>query len=130
MSKLPKNQARPIIQEFADEINSVKIEISNDKPIPFRDDKNQNKIRPGYKIPIELLRFRKDNGRISSDVLTWEISKGKLEEATDFGQGKLKRFLELKDPEPTNELINSLYKEGQDEKAIITVDGRSEERRV
>jgi hypothetical protein len=118
-----KNQVRLIIEEFAKEIEQYKIEISNDKPIPFRDDKVKHKVRKAYKVPIELLRFRKDNGRIASDVLTWENSKGPLNETTEFAQATLKRFLEVKDPEPTEELINSLYKEGQDEKAVITKDG-------
>ncbi|HEX2846179.1 MAG TPA: hypothetical protein VHN59_06500 [Chitinophagaceae bacterium] len=123
MNKNLKNQPRPVIEEFAREILMARIETSNDKPIPFRDDKVKHKIRKAYKIPIELLRFRKDNGRIASDVLTWENSKGPLNETTEFAQATLKRFLELKDPEPTEELMNSLYKEGQDEKAVITVDG-------
>jgi hypothetical protein len=123
MNKNSKNQPRPVIEEFAKDIANARIEISNDKPIPFRDDKVKQKVRKAYKVPIELLRFRKDNGRIASDVLTWENSKGQLNETTEFAQATLKRFLELKDPEPTEELMNSLYKEGQDEKAVITIDG-------
>lgn len=123
MSKNLKNQPRPIIAEFAEEIAKSKIEIANDKPIPFRDDKITNKIRKAYKVPVELLRFRKDNGRIASDVLTWENSKGPLNETTDFAQATLRRFLELKDPEPTTDLTNSIIKDGQDEYAVITSDG-------
>lgn len=123
MNTNSKNQPRSVIEEFAKEIFNAKIEISNDKPIPFRDDKVKHKIRKAFKVPIELLRFRKDNGRIASDVLTWENSKGPLNETTEFAQATLKRFLELKDPEPTEELMNSLYKDGQDEKAVITIDG-------
>jgi len=118
-----KNQPRIVIEEFAKEIASARIEIPNDKPIPFRDDKVKHKVRKAYKVPIELLRFRKDNGRIASDVLTWENSEGPLNETIEFAQATLKRFLESKDPEPTKELMNSLYKDGQDEKAVITVDG-------
>lgn len=123
MNKNLKNQPRPVIEEFANEIANSREEITNDKTIPFRDDKIKHKVRKAYKVPIELLRFRKDNGRIASDVLTWENSKGPLNETTEFAQVTLKRFLELKDPEPTEELMNSLNKDGQDEKAIITVDG-------
>jgi hypothetical protein len=123
MSKSLKNTPRDIIREFAEEIIKARTEIANVKAIPFRDDKVNNKIRKAYKVPIELLRFRKDNGRISSDVLTWESSKGPLNELTDFGQATLRRFLEAKDPEPTEELMNSLIKDGQDEEAVITADG-------
>ncbi|MFT3749069.1 MAG: hypothetical protein QM768_12160 [Agriterribacter sp.] len=123
MNKNLKNQLRPIIEEFETAIAKAKIKISNDTPIPFRDDKITNKVRNAYKIPIELLRFRKDNGRIASDVLTWENSKGSLNETTDFAQATLKRFLESKDPEPTTDLTNAIIKEGQDEYAVITSDG-------
>jgi hypothetical protein len=118
-----KNQPRPIIEEFIAEINASKIEISNSKPIPFRDDKQTNKIRKAYKVPVHLLKFRKDNGRIASDVLTWEYSKGKLIEATDYAQSVIKRYLLNKDPAPTSELISSIIKEGQEELAVITADG-------
>ena len=123
MSKLSKNQTRPIIEEFAQEIIETRIEIPNNKPIKFRDDKVTNKIRKAYKVPIELLRFRKNNGRIASDVMTYEKSKGPLNETTDFGQSELKRFLILKDPDPTKQLTNSIIKDGQEEYAIITADG-------
>lgn len=123
MNKNLKNQARPIIEEFVQEITKSRIEISNNKPIPFRDDKVRNYTRKAYKVPIDFLRFRKDNGRIASDVMTWENSKGTLDELTEFSQTTLKRFLELKDPEPTEELMNSLFKDGQEDKAVITVDG-------
>lgn len=118
-----KNQPRPIIREFADDVHATRIEIPNQKPIPFRDDKVKSKVRKAFKVPIDHLRFRKDNGRIASDVFTYESSKGPLNEATDYGQSLLKRFLEQKDPEPTEELVNSLFKDGQDEMAVITIDG-------
>lgn len=123
MTKDLKNQPRPIIEEFANDISMAKISIENTKPIPFRDDKVTNKVRNAFKIPIELVRFRKDNGRIASDVITYENSKGELNETTDYGQAILKRFLEQKDPEPTLDLTNSIIKEGQDELAVITADG-------
>ena len=66
MNKNLKNQPRPIIEEFVQEITKAKIEIPNNKPIPFRDDKVRSNTRKAYKVPIDLLRFRKDNGRIAS----------------------------------------------------------------
>ncbi len=123
MKKNLKDQPRPIIEEFAREILEAKIEIPNDKPIKFRDDKINNNIRKAYKVPLDLLRFRKDNGRIASDVMTYEKNKGILNETTDFGQLELKKFLTKKDPDPTKELTNSIIKEGQEDAAIITADG-------
>jgi hypothetical protein len=118
-----KNQPRPIIEEFIKEINATKMEIHNAAPIPFRDDKTTNNIRKAFKVPIHLLRFRKDNGRISSDVITYENNKGNLIEATDHAQAIIKRFLLLKDPKPTVDLTNSIIKEGQENPAVITADG-------
>ncbi|WPU97876.1 hypothetical protein SNE26_17760 [Mucilaginibacter sp. cycad4] len=123
MTNISKNQPRPLIKEFAKDILNSRIEITNNEPIPFRDDKVVHKIRKAYKVPIELLRFRKDNGRIASDVITWENSKGVINESTEYGQSLLRKFLELKDPGPTAELTNTLVKEGQDEYAVITADG-------
>jgi hypothetical protein len=123
MNKNLKNQARPIIEEFATEIAKAKMEITNDKPIKFRDDMITNKIRKAYKVPIDLLRFRKDNGRIASNILTYENDKGPLNESTDYGQSILKRFLEEKDPDPTKELKNDILKNGQEDIAVITIDG-------
>jgi len=115
--------ARPIIEEFAQEIANARSEVANDTVIKFRDDKVTNRVRKAYKIPIELLRFRKDNGRIASDVMTYEKDKGSLNETTDFGQLEIKKFLARKDPDPTKELINSISKEGQEVIAIATADG-------
>ncbi len=123
MNKIQKNQPRHIIDEFAKEILTAKSEVPNSEVIKFRDDKVANRMRKAYKVPIELLRFRKDNGRIASDVMTYENNKGPLNEATDFGQSELKKFLERKDPDPTKELTNSIVKEGQELPAIITADG-------
>lgn len=123
MTNISKNQPRPIIEEFANEIRENRIKIDNNTIIPFRDDKVAKTYRAAYKVPIELLRFRKDNGRIASDVITYENSKGTLNETTEYGQSILKRFLELKDPTPTQELTNTILKEGQEELAVITADG-------
>lgn len=123
MSTSIKNRPRLIIAEFAAEIKAARIEVPNSEIIKFRNDKSENRVRKAYKVPLDFLRFRKDNGRIASDVLTYENNKGPLNEATDFGQTELKKFLEKKDPDPTVELMNSIIKEGQELPAIITADG-------
>src|ERR1035437_9240877 len=73
---------RPIITDFAADINKAKIRTNESTSIQFRDDLDNNKERPVYKVSTEYLHFRKDNGRIASDVLTYESSKGELNEAT------------------------------------------------
>lgn len=122
MNTLLKNQPRPIIEEFAKQIEKVKKPIAKDKdPIPFRNDEETVTIRNAFMVPIEYLRFRKDNGRIASDVLTYEFSKGELNETTDYGQSLLKEYLEKKDPPES--LTNLILKSGQKDYAVITCDG-------
>lgn len=123
MTAKPSVAKRIIISEFASEIKRHRIPTKLDDEIFFRDDKDSNKRRPVYKVPVELLRFRKDNGRIASDVATYETSKGQLNEATDFGQSVLRGFLARKDPQTTVKLKNSITKSGQLENAVITADG-------
>ena len=116
---------REIIQDFADEI--IKRKKSGAKPskevIFFRKEHLEGKERPVVEVPVELLRFRKHNGRIASDVLSYEKNKEPLNEKSDHAQLELRKFLEEKDPEPTQDLISSIRHAGQREAAIITADG-------
>jgi hypothetical protein len=123
MSKVLRNQTRAIIEEFAEEVNAAKIPLDNKSVINFRDDVSKNTKRLEFKILTSLLRFRKDNGRIASDVITYESSKGELNEATDYGQGLLRLFLERKDPEKTETLRKAIKRDGQLEVAVVTADG-------
>ena len=68
-------------------------------------------------------RYRKDNGRISSDVEDYESRIGVLDEKDEKAQEILAKFLSDKDPKKTISLIKSLLHEGQREPAIITCDG-------
>jgi hypothetical protein len=69
---------------------------------------------------LELLRYRKDNGRIASDVMNYETSYGPLDEKDKDHQEVLRKFLEEKDPEKTDILLKSVEHSGQSEPAIIT----------
>jgi hypothetical protein len=70
-----------------------------------------------------LLRYRKDNGRISSDVLSYERSEKRLNETELETQEILFEFLFKKDPDKTEVLKKTIKKDGQYEPAIITCDG-------
>ena len=74
-------------------------------------------------VPIELLRFRKDNGRISSDVQDYETRFAVLDEKDDRDQEKIAGFLRDKDTEKTEDLRRSIMHRGQEDPAIITCDG-------
>ncbi len=122
MTKLP---VREIIEDFADEIKQRRKPTA--KPsvevIFFRNEHRTGYERPVYEVPTELLRFRKDNGRIASDILSYEKEHGLLKERSQEAQEIVRNYLEAKDPEKTNELKNSIRHSTQREAAIITTDG-------
>lgn len=117
---------REIIENFVKEINRKKrYDVIKPKKmvIFFRNEHLKNIERMIYEVPIELLRYRKNNGRISSDVMSYEKDKSKLLEKSEDAQKILRKFLENKDPEKTKVLIKSIRHIGQKEPAIITKDG-------
>ena len=116
---------RKIIDDFAQEITEKK--RTGRKPLKaviyFRNEHMNNIERDVVEVPIEFLRFRKDNGRISSDVLSYEKNKEPLREESKNAQEILRGFLENKDPEKTIELTQNIKHNGQQQAAIITADG-------
>jgi len=78
--------------------------------------------RPIVRVPIELLRYRKDNGRIASDVADYECNVGLISEKMRRGR-KSSRDSKEKDPEKTAILRSSMIHGGQLEPAIVTADG-------
>jgi len=125
MGKATKEKEREIIEDFAVEIarkrtNTAKPETA---VIDFRNDRTNNFERPVWEVPLEILRFRKDNGRIASDVLSYEKNYAPLSEINQEDQKKLGKFLYEKDVQKTEELKNSLFHGGQRDPAIITCDG-------
>lgn len=125
MKKLTKDKVREIIDDFAREIAKSKTE--GPKPaktvINFRNELRTGFERQIYFVPIDLLRYRKDNGRISSDVLHYEKDHGLLHEKDERSQEIIEDFLRKKDPEKTEELRRTILHEDQREPAIITCDG-------
>lgn len=116
---------REIIPDFERAIREKK--AKNVKPakavINFRDEKLKGHERPIESVPIDLLRYRKDNGRIASDVMNYEHLNGPLDEKDERAQKLLRDFLHNKHPEMTEILIKSIGHQGQNEPAIITCDG-------
>src|SRR5688572_6272215 len=92
---------REIVPDFARAIREKK--TKNAKPtmavINFRDDKLRGHERPIESVPIDLLRYRKDNGRIASDVMNYEHLNGPLDEKDKSAQDVLRDFLHDKHPE-------------------------------
>lgn len=123
--KISTNAQRKIIENFAEEIKGRK--ETGSKPehtvIEFRNDRKIGKTRPIYLVPTELLRFRKDNGRIASDVASYERMHGILHEEIKKTQEIIRDFLIAKDEENNIKLNKSIEHSGQNEPAIITCDG-------
>ena len=125
MSAITKDIPRPIIEDFAKEIRERK--LSTAKPskevINFRTDIRIGFEREVFQIPIGILRYRKDNGRIASDVADFERTVRPLNEANQEDQDILAKFLAEKDPDKTKALRSSILHAGQREPSIITCDG-------
>lgn len=125
MPTMTQSKTREIIENFAEEIRRKKEKSA--KPsrtvINFRSDMAERTERDIVKVPTDLLRFRKDNGRIASDVLDYEHTYGPLEESDKEAQELLRKFLTVKDPEKTEILKKNILHGGQRDPAIVTCDG-------
>lgn len=122
---ITRESLREIVPDFAKAIREKK--ARNVKPtkavINFRDEKLKGFERPIESVPIDLLRYRKDNGRIASDVMNYEYLNGPLDERDQGAQDLLRQWLQDKHPEMTDILMKSIEHQGQNEPAIITCDG-------
>ena len=116
---------RAIIEDFRKAILRKRWEAHPPKTavINFRDDERAHRERRVYNVPIDLLRYRKENGRICSSVLSHERSVGFLSDTDKDAQERLAQFLREKDPEKTDELRELILADGQKEPAIVTCDG-------
>lgn len=125
MIPITQDKPREIVEDFRRAIGEKKTRKA--KPartvINFRDEKRNSIERQIEVVPIDLLRYRKDNGRIASDVMNYERLNGHLDEKDKQAQEVLRDFLKRKDPEKTHTLIKSIEHAGQNEPAIITCDG-------
>ena len=126
MTNIMTDVRREIIQDFAEAIKSRtkrNIKKPSKAVIEFRDERNENHEREIIQVPVGVLRFRKENGRIASDVLDYEKNHKPLDDSSEEGQKLLKIFLKNKDPEITDDLCKSIKHSSQKDPAIITCDG-------
>ena len=126
VGKLKQDELRVIIDDFVKEVEQKK-DTGGVAPkkwvINFRNELKDRVEREIYYVPIDLLRFRKYNGRISSDVMSYEKLYCPIDETTEESQAVLRKFLAEKDPEKTEELKQTIVQVGQTDPAIITCDG-------
>ena len=125
MSTIQQDAPREIVDDFAKEIAEKRIETSAGEKtrINFRDGVRRNREEKVYHVPLGLLRYRKENGRISAAVKTHERLVGTLDPKDEDAQMKLGSFLRNMGPEKTEELKRLLQADGQREPGIATADG-------
>jgi hypothetical protein len=125
MPRIATNALPVIVEDFRKVIQQKK--TAGPKPatavINFRNEKKDGIERPVELVPLDLLRYRADNGRIASDVQNYVKENGPLDEKDAGAQVVLERFLHEKDPEKTDILMKSIAHTGQTDPAIITCDG-------
>lgn len=125
MGRITTSATREIIDDFAKEIRHRRMQTAKPSKavINFRTDVRDGVERDIWRVPVELLRYRKDNGRIASDVADHERNVGPIDEQSEEGQAQIAQFLQEKDTEQTGILRRSIMHAGQMEPAIITCDG-------
>ena len=125
MTDMTKPKMREIIGDFAKEIRLRRQQTARPSKtvIAFRREMLDGNERDVWLVPVEILRYRKDNGRIASDVLDYEQTVGLLDERSQEGQELIRSFLGRKDLERTDILKKAMLLAGQQEPAIITCDG-------
>src|SRR6058998_2530970 len=101
MRAITQDATREIIEDFAKAIREKKRPTAKPSKdvINFRNERKLGFERPIVEVPIGLLRYRKDNGRIASDVMNYEKLNGPLDEKDTDAQEIIGRFLAGKDPE-------------------------------
>ena len=92
MKKITTAAPREIVSDFAKEIKKRRERgpVPKTHLIDFRNDFQAKKDRDVYFVPLELLRYRKDNGRIASDVLSYEKHFGRLDQKSEKAQEIIK----------------------------------------
>ena len=125
MPRIATDPPRVIVEDFCALIQRKK--TGGPRPakavINFRNEKKDGIERPVELVPLDLLRYRADNGRIASDVLNYVKENGPLDEKDAEAQAILEKFLHDKDPEKTDILMKSIAHTGQTDPAIVTCDG-------
>ena len=76
-----------------------------------------------YKIPLDYLIYNKYNGRIGSDVLSYEKQNGGLNAEVEHDREIIEDFLYQSKKDRNDTTMKSLLKSGQQRYGIVTSDG-------
>ncbi len=84
----------------------------------------EKQILPFYRLPIKLLRYNVNNGRLAMEISEWETNNKRPLDASDLNDAKQIRDLLLSiDGSKSESLKDDLKKNGQMEPGVITFDG-------
>lgn len=125
MDSMTMEKTRVIIEDFARHIAKKKTKGPQpaEHVIKFRDEWALGKVRDVEFVPLELILFRKENGRLAMEVHSHEKNVARIDETSETGQQIIRKFLSTQDLDKSKDLLSSLKLEGQREPAIITCDG-------
>ncbi|MGK0420696.1 MAG: hypothetical protein ACJAT9_000355 [Polaribacter sp.] len=118
--------ARPFNDDLKGVIEAHKIQANPpaEDVIDYQNELKERIPRPIYLVETKFLKFRKDNGRIMSDVLSHQkIHNIELDEKSEAIQKLLREFLQNSDVEKKIALKQQLRHKSQQRPAIITCDG-------
>ena len=76
-----------------------------------------------WRIPLDYLIYNKYNGRIGSDVLSYETQNGELNAELDSDCELIEKFLFDSKEERNKTTMKSLLENGQQKYGIVTSDG-------
>lgn len=89
-------------------------------PLRYR---GATRTESAYKIPLDYLIYNKYNGRIGTDVLSFEKQNGELDAEKERDRTIIEEFL-YKSKEDRNKItMDSLLRIGQQRYGIVTADG-------
>ena len=89
-------------------IAKVKIPTEEKAVIPYKDWKKEQRTSIVYKLPIEYCKFRVENGRIATEITTYETTKGPLDPNAETTQQIISNFLSKSDTQNNEILKKSL----------------------
>ena len=85
-------------------INKYKVSTNSNAIIPYKDWKQNSNSKPVWKVPIEYCKFRLENGRIKTEILTHEKLKGTLDPNAQSTQDIIAGYLQESDPSKNKDL--------------------------
>jgi hypothetical protein len=82
------------------------------------------RIEKVYRIPLSFLIYNKYNGRIGTEIQSFEVQNGELNPENEQDKRKIEEFLYESKRDRNDKTIQSLLKDGQQRYGIVSADGK------